>query len=146
MVDSNNSDKTNSFSPSWETTLDEYKQALEAAARSQKTIEGYLQNARKYFTFLETEALIKPVHKLGKKELREYIKHLQNRVRWPNNPHIKEENRGRLSPFAVRAYARDIKTLWGWLQRDGYIDDNPLAKFPLPAVPENLIKLILNFP
>ncbi len=142
MVDSNNSDKTNSFSPSWETTLDEYKQALEAAARSQKTIEGYLQNARKYFTFLETEALIKPVHKLGKKELREYIKQLQSRVRWPNNPHIKEENRGRLSPFAVRAYARDIKTLWGWLQRDGYIDDNPLAKFPLPAVPENLIKLI----
>ena len=131
-----------SFPLSWETILVEYKQALETAGKSRRTIDGYLENSRKYFTFLETEGLIKPIHNLGKKELREYVMHLQNRARWPNNPHIKEESRGRLSPFAVRAYARDIKTLWSWLHREGYIDENPLANFALPTVPENLTKII----
>ena len=142
MASSNNSDRKDSFSLSWETILDEYKQALETAGKSRRTIDGYLENSRKYFTFLETEGLVKPIHELGKKGLREYVTHLQNRVRWPNNPHIKEENRGRLSPFAIRAYVRDIKTLWSWLYREGYIEENPLATFALPAVPENLTRIV----
>ena len=133
---------SNSFRLSWATILDEYKQALETAGKSPKTIEGYLQNTRRYFIFLETEVLIKPIHKLGKKELREYIEHLQSRTKWPDNPYIKEENRGALSPFTRLAYVRDIKTLWSWMHREGYIEENTLAHFQLPSVPENLPKII----
>ncbi len=142
MADSNYNDKANSFSLSWETILDEYKQALETVRKSPKTISGYLENLRRYFIFLEAHGLMKSVHKLDKRDLGEYLRYLQNSVRWPNNPHISEDHRGRLSPFTVRAYVRDIKTFWSWLYKEGYIDNNPLAAFSLPAVPENLVRTV----
>jgi len=142
MGEFSESDNLQQFPLPWETILGEYKQALETANKSPKTIDGYLGNLRKYFSFLGTHGLMKPVHKLGVKESREYIMHLQNRERWPNNPHIKEEHRGRLSQFTVLAHVRDIKTFWSWLYKETYIDDNPLAGLPLPGVPNNLIKII----
>jgi site-specific recombinase XerD len=142
MAESNGSDGIRSSSLSWQTILDEYEQALKVANKSQKTIDGYLENLKKYFGFLETEGSINPIPQLGKKELMSYISSLQNRMRWPNNPHIKEENREPLSPFTVRAYARDIKTYWSWLRRNGYIENNSLAEFTLPSVPDNLVEII----
>lgn len=142
MAEFNGNIGMHSFSLSWEAILDEYKQALKTAGKSQKTIDGYLENTKRYFTFLEINNQMKPIQELGKKELREYIVHLQNRARWPNNPHIKEGNRGGLSPFAVRAYVRDIKTLWSWMYKEGYIEENPLAGLRLPNVPDSLPKTI----
>lgn len=142
MDKSDNNDRNRSLLLSWEVILDEYKQALETAGRSPKTINGYLENMKRYRIFLEKHSLMKPVHKLGIKEVREYIAQLQKRIRWPDNPYIKEENKGRLSPFTVQAYTRDIKTFWSWMCKEGYIDHNPLVILPLPSVPENLIKII----
>lgn len=133
---------SNSFRLSWATILDEYKQALETAGKSPKTINGYRESLSDYFAFHETWSIAQPTPETGIKGLREYIAYLQHRERWPNNPHIKEENRGRLSPFTVQARVRDIKTFWSWMHKEGYIDRNPLADLPIPEVPENLIKII----
>lgn len=142
MVGTNGNNQKHSFSLSPDTILDEYEQVLEAANKSQKTIDGYIQNSRQYFDFLEYKNMMKPIEVLGKKELREYVMHLRNRTSWPKNPYIKPENRKKLSPFAVQAYVRDIKTLWSWMYKYGYIEVNPLAGFPLPAVPEKLVTVI----
>jgi integrase/recombinase XerD len=50
---------------------------------------------------------------------------------------------GKLSPYTIFAYVRDIKVFWNWLLRQGYIKKNPLASFPLPKVPK-LIMPTLN--
>lgn len=127
---------------SWQTILDEYKEALEAANKSQTTVEGYHESLNDYFPFLETYGLMKPIERLGKKDLEVYVKHLREREKWPNNPHVKEENRGRLSPFTVRYRARDVKTFWSWMYKNGYIEDNPLAGYELPRVPDKLVEII----
>lgn len=137
-----NNNKLQQFSLSWETILDEYSEALQATGRSEKTIDGYRESLIDYFTFLETHGLMNPVDRLGLKELTSYLIHLQKRDRWPNNPHIREENRGRLSPFTIRARARDIKTHWSWMRKNGYIVDNYLAGFTLPKVPDKLVEII----
>ena len=142
MAEFGDNNKINSLSIPWQVILSEYEQALKAAGRSPKTIEGYISNNRKFFSFLETENGIKPIENIGKKELREYIEHLQIRTKWPDNPYIKEENRGSLSPFTLLAYVRDIKTLWSWMYNEGYIEENPLAGVQLPSVPENLPNII----
>jgi integrase/recombinase XerD len=67
--------------------------------------------------------------------------HLKVKDRWAGNPSIKSG--GRLSPFTVFAYVRDIKVFWNWLLSEGYIEKNPLVSFPLPKVPK-LIMPTLN--
>jgi len=76
--------------------LDEYKSSLETLNRSPKTIEWYTAILRSFFGFLKMNGLMKPVSELGKNELKAYISYRQNAKRWPNNPHISKENRGKL--------------------------------------------------
>jgi len=142
MVEFEDNNQINSFSISWQVLLSEYEQALIAAGKSPKTIDGYISNNRKFFIFLEAANGMRPIENIGKKELREYIEHLQSRTKWPDNPYIKEENRGALSPFTRLAYVRDIKTLWSWMYREGYVEENKLAHFQLPSVPEYLPKIV----
>jgi len=78
---------------------------------------------------------------LGKSELTAYILHLQEAKKWPNNPHMKKE-KGKLSPVSIQGHVRAIKAFWGWLFNQGYIETNPLVKFPLPKVPKNIIKTL----
>jgi len=115
--------------------LEEYKLSLEASNRSQKTITWYLEILPRFFAFLDSGGLLKPVGELGSRDLRAYIAHLQQATRWETCPRISKA-KGNLSPFTVCGHARAVKAFWGWLLRDGYIDANPLASFPLPSVPD----------
>jgi site-specific recombinase XerD len=122
--------------------LAEYRTSLESLNRSRKTISWYLDILTRYFAYLEGKGNGKSLAELGRQELKGYVLYLQNASRWPRNPHIEDKNRGRLSPYSIQGHVRSIKAFWGWLLREGYINENPLAKFPLPRVPENLVKVI----
>jgi len=96
----------------------------------------------RFFNFLELNNLMKPIDELGKEALEAYIIHRKAAKKWPNNPHIKEENKGGLSPYSIQGDVRAIKVFWSWLLYQGYIENNALAKFPLPKVPKTLIKTL----
>ncbi len=122
--------------------LDEYKSSLKALNRSPKTIEWYTAILCSFFGFLKMNGLMKPVNELGKKELKAYISYRQKAKRWPNNPYINEENRGKLSAYSIQGDVRAIKTFWGWLYSEEYVDKNALAKFSLPKVPQLILKTL----
>jgi integrase/recombinase XerD len=124
---------------SMEDMLDYYRQCLEAANRSDKTVSWYTDIMRRFFTFLESSKLIKPVPELGIKEIREYISYLQKSGKWPNHQGTVEE-KGSLSPYSIQGHVRAIKAFWSWLTGEGYVDKNVLAGFPLPKVPQYIIK------
>jgi len=121
--------------------LDFYRLYLEALGRSNKTIFWYLGILKQYLAYLASIGLVKPINELGIPELTEYIIHLQQVTKWPNDPNIKKE-KGGLSPFSIQGHVRAIKAFWSWLYKQGYVEINNLAKFPLPKVPKNIIKTL----
>jgi site-specific recombinase XerD len=121
--------------------LDEYRFSLEAMNRSSKTISWYLAILGKYFAFLASNMLLKPLPELGAKELKAYMLYRQKTPKWAKSPHIKKAT-GKLSPYSIQGDARAIKAFWGWLAKEVYIDKNPLAKFPQPKVPEKPVNIL----
>lgn len=121
--------------PSIAALLDEYRFSLMTLNRSPKTISWYLQILRRYLRFLEFNSLHKPIQLLGTQELKAYIAYLQNAIRWADNPNV-TKSAGKLSPFSIQGHVRAIKAFWGWLLREGHVEYNRLAKFPLPKVPD----------
>jgi site-specific recombinase XerD len=109
--------------------------SLEALGRSPNTIKSYFDILECYFLFLKKESFLKPVNEMGKNKLNVYLLHLKNCQRWPKRQPF-PGNTGKLSPFTIQDHARTIKVFWSWLLREGYIDKNPLEKFPLPSVPK----------
>ncbi len=122
--------------------LDDYRTSLRAANRSSKTISWYQYILSSYSDFLISEELMKPIDDLGQVELRAYVLHLQNASKWAGSSRIREENKGELSPHTVQGHVRATKAFWSWLAGDGYIEKNPLAKFPLPKVPQYLMSVL----
>ena len=121
--------------------LDEYKFYLEAMNRSPKTISWYQDILGKYFAFQTSNQMLKPVQELGTAELRAYILHLQQTTRWANSPYIRKAT-GKLSPYSIQGEVRAIKAFWGYLEKEGYIEKNPLARFPLPKVPQKPVHIL----
>jgi integrase/recombinase XerD len=117
-----------------------YQSGLKALNRSPKTIAWYLEILKRYFDFLSSKGLAKPIRELGTTELNAYILYLQQATRWANNPHLK--NKGQMSPYSVQGYVRAIKAFWSWLYNEGYVETNPLAIFKLPKVPKKLIPVL----
>ena len=93
--------------------LDYYVYSLKAANRSLKTINWYLEILERFFAFLSTEALSKPVTELGPSELKKYILHLQQAECWPKSSYIKKK--GQLSSYSIQGHVRAVKAFWSWL-------------------------------
>ncbi|MBA7565523.1 Tyrosine recombinase XerC [subsurface metagenome] len=118
--------------------LENYGSSLKALNRSPKTIDWYLDILDMFFGFLSLNNLLKPSSELGRQELKSYLLYLQERNRWPGSQHINDKSH--LSPHSIQGHVRAIKAFWSWLLGEGLIPQNPLAKFPLPKVPQNIIK------
>ena len=132
----------NSLNASPDSLLIQYRLSLETSNKSPKTIKWYLDILYRFFNFLELNNLMKPIDELGKEALEAYIIHRKTAKKWPNNPYIKEENKGGLSPYSIQGDVRAIKVFWSWLLYQGCIENNALAKFPLPKAPKTLIKTL----
>ena len=108
-----NGKEVDSIRQSIKLLIEEYKLNLEAGNRSQKTISWYLDILDKFFfKYLPSERIIRPIDKLGREEVRSYIKHLQSSNRWPNRVHQDREY-GKLSPFTIQGRIRALKAFWG---------------------------------
>ena len=131
-----------SVKKSIELLLDQYKLSLEAANRSRKTISWYLDILNDFFfIYLPLQGIAKPIAELGRKEVESYVRHMQNSKRWPKRLHL-EKDPVSLSPFTIQGKVRALKAFWGWLYNQGYIETNPMVKYPLPKVPKNVIRTL----
>jgi len=126
-----------SLSPPWVSLLHSYKSSLKAKNRSLKTISWYMPILQRFFAFHENQNHGKPLNHIGVKDVEAYLLHLQKAIRWEHSPKMKPN--GNLSPFSIQGHARTIKAFFSWLVDQGYLEHNPIAKFPLPKVPKKLM-------
>jgi integrase/recombinase XerD len=67
--------------------------------------------------------------------VKQYIAHVQQQPKWAENPHVPTQNQ-RVSAITVRNYVRDLKAFASWLEREGYTEDNRLARVKKPRADE----------
>ncbi len=124
--------------PKFEDLIQNHMYCLTAEGRSQKTIDWYAANLKRFLRFLKSHSMSASVKDIGVTQGRQFIHHLQSEVvRWEDSPNISDS--GRLSPFSVQGYVRTIKAFWSWLLEEDYIQENPIARLKLPRVPHKVI-------
>ena len=124
--------------PNFEDLIQNHAHCLTAEGRSQKTIDWYAANLKRFLRFLKSHNMSTSVKDIDIPDVRRFIHHLQSEVvRWEDKPDISDS--GRLSPFSVQGYARTIKAFWSWLVEEGYIEENPIARLKLPRIPNKVI-------
>ncbi len=104
--------------PNFEDLIQNHMHCLTIEGRSQKTIDWYAANLKRFLQFLKSHNMSASVGDIGILEVRRFIHHLQSEVvRWEDRPDIRDS--GRLSPFSIQGYVRTIKAFWSWLLEEG---------------------------
>lgn len=97
------------------------------------------QRAVSYFRrFLTGTGLPTDVRYIGVSEIRSFILHLRQAQRFASHPLIKSHDQ-RLAGHTVNCYLRSIRSFWGWLLREGFVDSNPFDKIRIPRPPKKVI-------
>ncbi|MFC2063384.1 tyrosine-type recombinase/integrase [Chloroflexota bacterium] len=96
--------------------------------KSPRTIEAITGAAKKFDNFLGGNTNPQDV---TSDDLRRYILRLQERCKWSDHPTI-QKNHGNLSPNTIAHHIRHIRALWTWLELEGFIERNPLARVKTP--------------
>jgi site-specific recombinase XerD len=80
------------------------------------------------------------VSELTVDDARAFIKYLMDRTtRYPDHV-LRTEMAGGLAPTTIHGYARSQRTFAGWLQREGYTDENVFEGLKPPKLPQTLIQ------
>jgi len=98
-----------------------YEKFATAENKSPRTIEAVIQAATHFDKFLGG---CSDIIRVDAEDLRRYIRHLQTSPKWTDHPTINKDH-GYLSPHTVACYIRGIRSLWSWLKREGFIEENP---------------------
>lgn len=110
----------------FEDLIQNHMHCLSVEARSQKTIDRYSANLKRFLKSLKSQNISTSVKEIGISEVRRFIHHLQSEVvRWEDNPNV--NGAGRLSPYSVQGYARTIKAFWSWLMEAGYVEQSVVS-------------------
>ena len=112
-----------------------YEKFAQTENKSERTIEAVTAVARKFDSFLGENSNPKDI---TADDLRRYILHLQERCKWWDHPTI-QKTHGQLSSNTVAHHVRHIKSLWSWMNREGFLDHNPFAQVKTPKETSKLV-------
>ena len=91
-----------------------YRLCAQAEGKSEKTVAIMTTAITLFVEFLRGEGLSTDVSEIGASELRAFIRHLQERSKYPRHPFNRPEEK-KLSPFTTNGYVRAIRAFWSWL-------------------------------
>ena len=112
--------------------IDGFRLSCQTEGKSPKTIDWYICFLKKFGQFLEQNQMPRYVGEIDKTHIRAFIRYLQAEARIPRNG-------APLSAATVQGYVRTLKAFFSWLEREGYIITNPMAKIPIPKAPTKVI-------
>ena len=71
-------------------------------------------------------------------DLRRFIIALQGRAKFASHPYNRPQE-AKLSAQSIETYCRAVRAFFGFLKREGFIENNPVARVKMPRVPEVVI-------
>lgn len=112
--------------------IDGYQLSCYTEGKSSKTIEWYVCFLTKFMQFVESNKLSGDICQIDSQRISEFIRYLQTEAKVPR----KDTN---LSPATIQGYVRTLKAIFSWLEREDYIQVNPMNKIPVPRAPSKVI-------
>jgi site-specific recombinase XerD len=108
------------------TLIPSFERSLRARNRSAKTIRSYLDVSRMFVTFLQKSGMPTVAEQLTREHVEAYI----------------DDQLQRWSPSTAATRYRCIQQLFRWLEEEGEITRNPMAKMRPPTVPESPVPVV----
>jgi site-specific recombinase XerD len=113
-----------------------YKTYARAEGKSPKTVVWVVSSVGYFAEFLGPEQ--QDMGTISGNDLRRFIIALQDKPKFANHPYNKTQQ-AKLSPQSIETYCRAIKAFFGFLKREGFIENDTMAKVKMPKVPETVI-------
>lgn len=105
--------------------LEEFLLALRAAHRSERTIEFYNENIRRFYWWSRKCDYPEHVNHIQAHHIRTFLQYLQtNNHRWAS---AAPQSNKAASDATVQAYFRTLRSLFNFCEREHFIEDNPFA-------------------
>jgi len=115
---------------------------LQTEGRSPKTLRWYRQGVLKFCLYLKTNGWPTDARKIRPNDIRGFISYLQQEVSaYDTSPYVPTQDRP-LTPGYVDNCLRAVRGFFNWLEAEGYINDNPVARIKLPKLPRKLIRAL----
>jgi site-specific recombinase XerD len=108
------------------TLIPSFERSLRARNRSPKTIRSYLDVSRMFVTFLQKRGMPTVAEQLTREHVEAYI----------------DDQLQHWSPSTAATRYRCIQQLFRWLEEEGEISRNPMAKMRPPTVPESPVPVV----
>ena len=115
-----------------------YTLCAHAEGKSEKTIIGNVSAVMYLERYLSSQNLSTQVDRIGPSEIRSFILHLKQKVRFSEHPPTPPQQ-NRLSDHSVNTYLRAVRAFWSWLMDEGIITDNPFHHVKLPRVTKKVV-------
>ncbi len=119
--------------------LTTYRICAKAEGKPPRTVQ-WIASSVSYFTDFLGDASPE-MASITANDLRRFINTLRDSVKFRNHPYNKPQQQ-KLSDSSINTYARAIRAFFGYLERAGFIDYNPMAKIKMPKTP---IKVVPTF-
>jgi len=129
------------------TPLEKLVRHFEACNRSEgksaRTVEWYSRVLRLFQRYLEEQGHSTDLGALTLDLVRDFVLYLQTRRKWDNHPFIPSPG-GNLAAISVNNYVRGLRAFFSWLHREGYTEENVLARLKPPKVPQKLVEVLTD--
>jgi integrase/recombinase XerD len=116
--------------------LTAYRTYARAEGKSEKTVRWVTQSVGYFGDFLGPDQ--QDIASISGNDLRRFIIGLQGKQKFAKHPFNKPQQT-KVSAQSIETYCRGIRAFFGFLQREGFIDSNPMAKVKMPKVPEVVV-------
>ncbi len=120
--------------------LEGYRLSAQSEGKSPNTIAIVAASVRYLDGFLTANNLSSDVADIGVEELRRFTIYLQERPRFAHHPITPPQN-GHLSGHTINGYMRALQGFWSWLEREGFIRENPFITLRIPKPPQKIIPI-----
>ena len=117
-----------------------YRLSSLSEGKSQNTVAIVEAAVRYLEEFLAERGLPTDVAEIGTDELRRFSVYLRERPRFAHHRFTRPQP-GHLSGHTVNGYMRAVQSFWAWLEREGFITENPFVRIKVPKAPKKVIPI-----
>ena len=121
-----------------ENAIQQFLVDQELKGNTEKTINFYDNCLRYYKDFAGSNINVKDIT-IG--NLNEYLLMLKKRPMLENHPYKPKQDRP-IDNVSIQTYIRAVRSLLGWLYREGYIETNLQEKYKLPKATKKVVEIL----